>query len=152
VRAKSSHHRAKSSQVDLFEFRSRGAELLEQAKEMVWSPANRNSREPLGIRKSFIGEQLFRSESQQETQMLRRGRQATALRSEESAKVGRGDEFYPERGEAGFEHATFEALDLTARWNDNDSREVASPRFRRGLAKPSFRRALPGRVCRGGKQ
>lgn len=61
--AKFSHHGTKGRQVDLFEIRSRGTELLEQAKEMIRSAANRNSRETLGFRKFFFGQQLFRGES-----------------------------------------------------------------------------------------
>ena len=55
VGAKFSHHRAKSGQVDSFEFGSGGAELLEQAEEMIRSAPDRNGGETIGFGKAFIG-------------------------------------------------------------------------------------------------
>ena len=55
VGAKFSHHRAKTGQVDSFEFGSGGAELFEQAKEMIRSAPDRNSGETIGFGKAFIG-------------------------------------------------------------------------------------------------
>ena len=55
VSAKFPHYGTKSGQIDLFEIGSRAAELLEQAQEMIWSAADRNSGETLVFRKSCAG-------------------------------------------------------------------------------------------------
>ena len=73
------------------------------------------------------------------------------MRGQEDAKIGRRDEFYSERGEAGVEDAALEGLDLTAGWNDDHRRAFASPSLRCGLAEPAFRRALPGGFCGCGR-
>jgi hypothetical protein len=39
--------------------------LLEQAQEMVWSAADRNGRDTLGVWECCVGQQLFRGQSKQ---------------------------------------------------------------------------------------
>ena len=152
VGAKFSHHRAKSGQVDSFEFGSSGAELLEQAKEMIRSAPDRNSGETIGFGKSFIGEQLFRGQSQQEAQVLSRGWQNPSFRREEGAEIRRCDELQTERGKTGFEDAALERLDLTMGWNDDDSGVFIPPGFRSCVLEPAFECAVPRRFRRRGKQ
>jgi hypothetical protein len=152
VRSKFPHDGAKRGQVDVLEIGARRAELLEQAHEMVWSAANRNGRETIGFGKVFIGQQLFPRESQQEAQVLSRGWQNPSFRREEGAEIRRRDELQSERGKTGFEDAALERLDLTTGWNDDDSGALIPPGFRSCLLEPAFRRALPGRFRRRGKQ
>src|ERR1043166_8394057 len=94
--AKFSHHRAKSGQVDSFELGSSGAELLEQTKEVIRSAPDRNSGETLGVGEFCIRQQLFRGQSQQETQVLPRSWQNLSLRGEKGAQIRRRDELQTE--------------------------------------------------------
>src|SRR4051794_27502627 len=86
LRAKFSHQGAKGREVDLFEFRTRCAELLKQPEEMFRSATDRNSRETLSVRKFSLGQQLFRREGKEETQVFARRREASALDSQKGTK------------------------------------------------------------------
>src|SRR4051812_44811428 len=92
VSAKFSHHGAKSGQVDLVEIGSSGAELLEQTEKMIRGSPDRNRGQTLGIRKSFVGQELFRGERQQQAKVLTRRRCACAFPGEQRAKVWWGQE------------------------------------------------------------
>ena len=54
---------AKSPEVDVLEIRSRGAELLDEAQEVVRSAADRIAA-TLGFRKCCVGQQLLRGRSE----------------------------------------------------------------------------------------
>ena len=84
--------------------------------------------------------------------MLSRGWQNPSFRREKGAQIRRRDELQTERGKTGFEDAALERLDLTTRWNDDDSGAFIPPRFRGFALEPAFDRALPGRFRRRGEE
>jgi len=98
VRVKSIHDPTKSGQVDLFELSPSGAELLKQSKEMIRSAPDGNRGQALGIRKCFVGQQLFRGESEQQAQVLTRGERQVTLPGEESTEIWWRDELQAQRG------------------------------------------------------
>src|SRR3954469_2968410 len=77
--AKFSHHGAECGQVHLFELPACGAELFEEAQEMVGSTANRDGGETLDFRKLVVAQQLFGGEGEEEAKMLPRRGQASSL-------------------------------------------------------------------------
>ena len=152
VGSKFPHHRSECRQIDFLKIRIRGAQLLEQMKEMIRRAANGNGGEAFGFGKRPNGELFLRGEREQQTQMLAWWRENFRSSGEEDPEMRRRDKLQAERGKTCLQKTRFERLRLTARPHNDYCWMFDLPGLRPDPRKPICESALPRRFWRRGNK